>query len=69
MKDITEKANKLKELESLKEAKNIQEEQLATSKKYDEMVEISKPNQEITLKVEEETKPKEEFLLVLFQPK
>ena len=49
MKEITEKANKLKELESLKEAKKIQKEQLA--KKYDEMIENSKPK-------EEEVKPK-----------
>ncbi len=41
MKQITEKANKLKEIESLKEMKKIQKEQLA--KKYDEMVENSKP--------------------------
>ena len=41
MKEITEKANKLKEFESLKEAKKIQKEQLA--KKYDEMIENSKP--------------------------
>jgi len=41
MKEITEKANKIKELESLKEAKQIQKEQLA--KKYDEMIENSKP--------------------------
>ena len=52
MKEITEKANKLKELESLKEAKKIQKEQLA--KKYDELIENSKP------KIEEE-KPKEEI--------
>jgi hypothetical protein len=49
MKEITEKANKLKEFESLKEAKKIQKEQLA--KKYDEMIENAK------LKVEE-VKPK-----------
>ena len=41
MKQITEKANKLKELESLKEMKKLQKEQLA--KKYDEMIENSKP--------------------------
>ena len=41
MKEITEKANKLKEFESLKEAKKIQKEQLA--KKYDEMIENAKP--------------------------
>ena len=40
MKVITEKANKLKEIESLKEAKKIQKEQLA--KKYDEMIEKQK---------------------------
>ena len=53
MKVITEKANKLKEYESLKEVKKIQKEQLA--KKYDEMIENSKP------KVEED-KPKEEIV-------
>ncbi len=45
MKQITEKANKLKELESLKEMKKLQKEQLA--KKYDEMVENSKPKEEV----------------------
>ncbi len=40
MKEISEKANKLKEIESWKEAKKIQKEQLA--KKYDEMIENSK---------------------------
>ena len=54
MKEITEKANKLKELESLKEAKKIQKEQLA--KKYDELIENSKPKEEI-----KEVKPKEEI--------
>ena len=44
MKEITDKANKIKELESLKEAKQIQKEQLA--KKYDEMIENSKPKVE-----------------------
>ena len=65
MKEITEKANKLKEFESLKEAKKIQKEQLA--KKYDEMIENSKPKiEEVKPKVEEvkpkveEVKPKEE---------
>jgi hypothetical protein len=51
MKVITEKANKLKEYESLKEVKKIQKEQLA--KKYDEMIENSKP------KVDED-KPKDQ---------
>jgi phenylalanyl-tRNA synthetase alpha subunit len=51
MKEITEKANKIKELESLKEAKQIQKEQLA--KKYDEMIENSKPKVEPKPKVEE----------------
>jgi hypothetical protein len=41
MKQITEKANELEKMESLKEAKTIQKEQLA--KKYDEMIENSKP--------------------------
>ncbi len=44
MKQITEKANKLKELESWKEMKKLQKEQLA--KRYDEMVENSKPKEE-----------------------
>jgi hypothetical protein len=59
MKEITEKANKLKELESLKEAKKIQKEQLA--KKYDEMIENSKPKEEEVKPKEEEVKPKEEI--------
>jgi hypothetical protein len=67
MKEITEKANKLKEFESLKEAKKIQKEQLA--KKYDEMIENAKPKEEVKPKIEEkpkveevkqEVKPKEE---------
>ena len=37
MKAITEKANKLKEIESLKKAKQYEKEQLA--KQYDEMIE------------------------------
>ena len=41
---MTEKVNKLKEIESLKEIKKIQKEQLA--KKYDEMIENSKPKVE-----------------------
>ena len=41
---MTEKVNKLKEIESLKEMKKIQKEQLA--KKYDEMIENSKPKVE-----------------------
>ncbi len=41
MKEITKTANKIKELESLNEAKQIQKEQLA--KNYDEMIENSKP--------------------------
>ena len=49
MKEITEKANKLKELESLKEAKKIQKEQLA--KKYDEMIENSKPQNPLKMKI------------------
>ena len=53
MKQITEKANKLKELESLKEMKKLQKEQLA--KKYDEMIENSKPK-------EEEVKQKQEIV-------
>ena len=60
MKQITEKANKLKELESLKEMKKLQKEQLA--KKYDEMIENSKPKvDEVKPKVEE-VKPKEEIV-------
>ena len=63
MKVITEKANKLKEIESLKEAKKIQKEQLA--KKYDEMIEKQKeedkPKEEIVKKeIKEEVKPKVE---------
>ncbi len=62
MKEITEKANKIKELESLREAKQIPKEQLA--KKYDEMIENSKPKVEPKPKVEEpkveEVKPKVE---------
>jgi hypothetical protein len=50
MKEITEKANKLKEIETLKEAKKIQKEQLA--KQYDEMIAKQKEEHEI--------KPKEE---------
>ncbi len=61
MKEITEKANKLKELESLKEAKKIQKERLA--KKYDEMIEKQKVVRE-DLKgpptLAEEVKPKVE---------
>ena len=59
MKEITEKANKLKEFESLKEAKKIQKEQLA--KKYDEMIENSKPKAEEVKPKVEEVKPKEEI--------
>ena len=44
MKEITEKANKLKEIETLKEAKKIQKEQLA--KQYDEMIAKQKEEQE-----------------------
>ncbi len=44
IKEITEKANKLKEIESLKEAKKIQKEQLA--KKYDEMIEKPKVDED-----------------------
>jgi hypothetical protein len=57
MKEITEKSNKLKEFESLKEAKKIQKEQLA--KKYDEMIENAKPKEEVNPKIEE-VKPKVE---------
>jgi hypothetical protein len=64
MKQITEKANKLKELESLKEANKIQKEQLA--KTYDEMIENSKAKEKVKPEVEEvkskeEIKPKEEI--------
>ncbi len=38
---MTENVNELKKIESLKEVKRIQKEQLA--KKYDEMIEKSKP--------------------------
>jgi hypothetical protein len=55
MKEITEKANKLKEFESLKEAKKIQKEQLA--KKYDEMIENAKPKEEEVKPKIEEVKP------------
>jgi hypothetical protein len=65
MKEITEKANKIKELESLKEAKQIQKEQLA--KKYDEMIENSKPKDQphsgdmpSGREVKQEVKPKVE---------
>ena len=60
MKQITEKANKLKEIESLKEMKKLQKEQLA--KKYDEMIENSKPKEEVKKPKEEEIKPKEEIV-------
>ncbi len=66
MKEITGKANKLKELESLKEAKKIQKEQLA--KKYDEMIENAKPKEEVKPKVEEE-KPKIEEVKQEVKPK
>jgi len=56
MKQITEKAKKLKEIESHKEMKKIQKEQLA--KQYDELVANAKPKEES--KPTEETKPKEE---------
>ena len=67
MKQITEKANKLKEIESLKEMKKLQKEQLA--KKYDEMIENSKPKEEevkqkqeiVKKEIKEEVKPKEEI--------
>jgi trichohyalin len=58
MKQITEKANKLKEIESLKEMKKLQKEQLA--KKYDEMIEKQKVEEDKP-KVEED-KPKEEIV-------
>jgi hypothetical protein len=66
MKEITEKANKLKEFESLKEAKKIQKEQLA--KKYDEMIENAKPKEEVKPKVEE-IKPKVEEVKPEVKPK
>ena len=53
MKQITEKAKKLKEIESHKEMKKIQKEQLA--KQYDEMIANAKPKDEI--KPKEEEKP------------
>jgi len=56
MKQITEKAKKLKEIESHKEMKKIQKEQLA--KQYDELVANAKPKEES--KPLEETKPKED---------
>ena len=43
MKESTVKINKLKEIESLKQAKQIQREQLA--KQYDEMIEKAKPKE------------------------
>ena len=64
---MTEKANELKKIESLKEAKRIQKEQLA--KKYDEMIENSKPKDQPLcgdmppgreIKPKEDIKPKEE---------
>ena len=60
MKQITEKANKLKELESLKEMKKLQKEQLA--KKYDEMIENSKPKEEEVKPKEEKIKKKDEII-------
>ena len=48
MKAITEKANKLKEIESLKKAKQYEKEQLA--KQYDEMIEKQKKEEEDNLK-------------------
>ena len=57
MKAITEKVNKLKEIETLKQAKQIQKEQLA--KQYDEMIANAKPKEEDKPKLEE-VKPKEE---------
>ena len=56
---MTEKANEFKKIESLKEAKQIQKEQLA--KKYDEIIANSKPKEEV-IKPKEEVKeiPKEE---------
>ena len=64
MKEITEKANKLKEIETLKQAKQYQKEKLA--QQYDEMITKEKEEREkenITPKkepVKEEIKPKEE---------
>ena len=58
MKQITEKAKKLKEIESHKEMKKIQKEQLA--KQYDELVANAKPKEAEEIKPKEETKPKEE---------
>ena len=57
MKAITEKVNKLKEIETLKQAKQIQKEQLA--KQYDEMIANAKPKEEDKPKLEE-VKPKDE---------
>jgi len=51
MKAITEKVNKLKEIETLKQAKQIQKEQLA--KQYDEMIANAKPKEEDKPKLEE----------------
>ena len=56
MKQITEKANKLKLIESQKEMKKIQKEQLA--KQYDEMVANAKPKEQ----PKDEIKPKEETI-------
>ena len=61
MKQMTEKVNELKKIESLKEAKRIQKEQLA--KKYDEMIENSKPKDQPLcgdMPPGREIKPKEE---------
>ena len=66
MKQITEKAKKLKEIESHKEMKKIQKEQLA--KQYDELIanakpkEETKPKEEIKPKEEEEIKPKQQII-------
>ena len=54
MKEITEKANKLKEIESLKKAKQYEKEQLA--KQYDEMIEKQKIQNELYLMYKEDTK-------------
>ena len=72
MKEITEKANKLKEIETLKQAKQYQKEKLA--QQYDEMITKEKEEREkenITHKkqpVKEEIKPKEETVISYSKP-
>ena len=64
MKQLTEKANELKKIESLKEMKKLQKEQLA--KKYDEMVENAKPKEEVK-EVSKEERDQVRFHLLISQ--